>query len=192
VLRLNAGDVQLGPLLAAFGIEQVAGRLLAASVDVHGRGMTPRQIAATLDGAAHLRVVDGSIGLPGLSHISMDLLETAGFVLGGSGDAAPTPVTCAFGDFPVRQGVVHAERLTVVTPRVIIAGEGTVRLDDGTMRLTLVPRPLDEAFLRVVVPVVISGDVLSPEVTKHPELRAGMRPETVADICRGDPGPGRR
>ncbi len=86
--------------------------------------------------------------------------------------------------------MVHAERLVVVTPRVAITGEGTVRLGDGTLRLTLVPRPLDEALLRVVVPVVISGALASPKVEPHPELRLGVRPEAPADICAE--GTGRR
>jgi hypothetical protein len=46
-----------------------------------------------------------------------------------------------------------------------------------------VPRPLDEALLRVVVPVVISGALASPEVEPHPELRLGMRSEAPADVC---------
>jgi hypothetical protein len=104
------------------------------------------------------------------------------------GDAGATPVVCAIGDLPVRAGVVHAERLVVVTPRVAITGEGAVRLGDGTLRLTLVPRPLDEALLRVVVPVVVSGDLASPEVAPHPELRVGSRPEPAADVCAGEAG----
>lgn len=189
-LRVDGSGVQLGPLLAPLGIDQVTGRLRSASVDLRGQGTTTRELAAGLDGAAHLRIVDGSIALPDLSHVSMGLVETLGYVLGGggSGDAAATPVACAIGDFPVRQGVVHAERLTILTPRVVIAGEGTVRLNEATVRLTLVPRPLDEAFLRVVVPVVISGKLASPEVTTHPELRAGLRPDTMTDICRDELG----
>ena len=59
-----------------------------------------------------------------------------------------------------------------------------MHLDEAAVRLTLVPKPLDEAMFRVVVPVLISGALLSPETTTHPELRAGMRSESAADICR--------
>ena len=184
-LRMSASNMQIGPLLAAVGIDRVSGTLASASVDLRGRGATPREVAAALDGGVRLRMVDGSIDAPGLSHVSMGLFETLGFVLGsGGGNAAPTPVTCAVGDFPVRRGVVHAERLVVVTPSLVIAGEGTARLDEATVRLTLVPKPIDEAFLRVLTPVVISGSLFSPEVATHPELRAGVRPEPADGICR--------
>jgi hypothetical protein len=188
-LRMDAGGMRLVPLLAAFGVDQVAGQLAAAAVDLRGRGATPREIAAGLDGAARFRIVDGSIDVPDLSRISMGLLETFGYVLGGGGSGggdAPTPVACAVGDLPVREGVVHAKQLVAVTPRVVIAGKGTVRLAEGTMRLTLVPKPVEEALFRILVPVVISGELASPEVTRHPELRAGLRPERAADICEGD------
>ena len=81
------------------------------------------------------------------------------------------------------RGVVHAERLVMVTPRVAITAEGTIRLGDGTLRLTLTPSPLDEALLRVVVPVVLSGDLASPEVAPQPELRVGARAGPPDDVC---------
>ena len=86
------------------------------------------------------------------------------------------------------RGVVHAERLVMVTPRVAITAEGTIRLGDGTLRLTLTPHPLDEALLRVVVPVVVSGDLASPEVSPSPELRIGERAGTPAGICTEEAG----
>ena len=182
-LRLEANNLRLGPLLAAFGVGEVTGTARTASVDLRGQGTTLRQIAAGLDGVARFRVVDGSVRVPGLAHLSMGLLETFGAVLGVGGDAGATPVACAVGDLPVRDGVVHAERLVVVTPRVVITAEGTIRLGDGTLRLTLTPSPLDEALLRVVVPVVLSGDLASPEVAPQPELRVGARAGPPDDVC---------
>jgi AsmA family protein len=188
-LRLEAKGLRLGPLLAAFGIGETAtGTVRTASVDLSGRGTTLREIAAGLDGTARFRITDGSVRVPGLARLSMGLLETFGAVLGVGGDAGATPVACAVGDLPVRGGVVHAERLVVVTPRVAITGEGTVRLGDGTLRLTLTPHPLDEALLRVVVPVVVSGDLASPEVSPSPELRIGERAGTPAGICTEEAG----
>lgn len=184
-LRLEAvGGLRLGPLLAAFGGGgEVTGTVRTASVDLRGRGATLHEVAAGLGGAARFRVADGSVRVPGLAHLSMGLVETFGAVLGVGGNAGATPVACAIGDLPVRDGVVHAERLVMVTPRVAITGEGVVRLGKGTLRLTLVPRPLDEALLRVVVPVVLSGDLAALEVETHPELRVGARPEPAADVC---------
>ena len=183
-LRLEANGLRLGPLMAAFGIGEVTGTARTASIDLRGRGRTPREIAAGLDGAAGFRIADGSLRVPGLARLSMGLVETFGAVLGVGGDAGATPVACAIGDLPVRGGVVHAERLVVVTPRVAITGEGTVRLGEGTLHLTLTPRPLDEALLRVVVPVVVSGDLASPEVAPEPEFRVGAaRAGAPADVC---------
>lgn len=189
-LRLEAvGGLRLGPLLAAFGGGgEVTGTVRTASVDLRGRGATLHEVAAGLGGAARFRAADGSVRVPGLAHLSMGLVETFGAVLGVGGNAGATPVACAIGDLPVRDGVVHAERLVMVTPRVAITGEGVVRLGKGTLRLTLVPRPLDEALLRVVVPVVLSGDLASPEVETHPELRVGARPEPAADVCAEEAG----
>jgi uncharacterized protein involved in outer membrane biogenesis len=123
-LRLEAKGLRLGPLLAAFGIGETAtGTVRTASVDLSGRGTTLREIAAGLDGTARFRITDGSVRVPGLARLSMGLLETFGAVLGVGGDAGATPVACAVGDLPVRGGVVHAERLVVVTPRVAITGK---------------------------------------------------------------------
>ena len=190
-LRLEADGLRFGPLLAAVGAGEVAaGTARTASVDLSGRGATLREVAAGLDGAARFRIADGSVRVPGLARLSMGLFETFGAVLGIGGDAGATPVACAIGDLPVRGGVVHAERLVMVTPRVAITGEGTIMLGDGTLRLTLTPAPLDEALLRVVVPVVISGDWASPEVETHPELRVGARTDAPADVCAEEAGRG--
>lgn len=74
----------------------------------------------------------------------------------------------------------------VVIPQVIIVGEGTVRLGDGTLNLTLTPRPLDPALLRVVVPVVVGGTLTSPEVSKDPDLHVGGQAAGVPDLCNGE------
>ena len=100
------------------------------------------EVAAGLDGVARFRVADGSVRVPGLARLSMGLVETFGAVLGVGGDAGATPVACAVGDLPVRRGVVLAERLVVVTPRVAVTAEGTLRLGDGALRLTLTPTRL--------------------------------------------------
>ncbi|GAA0566262.1 AsmA family protein [Craurococcus roseus] len=189
-LRLEADGLRLGPLLAAFGAGEVAsGTARTASADLSGRGTTLREVVAGLDGVARFRVADGTVRVPGLAQLSMGLVETFGAVLGVGGDAGATPVACAIGDLPVRDGVVHTERLVMVTQRVAITAEGTIRLGDGTLRLTLTPSPLDEALLRVVVPVVLSGDLASPEVETHPELRVGAaRTGVPADVCAEEAG----
>ena len=187
-LRLATEGLRLGPLMSAFGVGEVTGTVRTASVDLRGRGATLREVAAGLDGAARFRIADGSVRVPGLANLSMGLVETLGAVFGVGGDAGATPVVCAAGDLPVRGGVVRTERLVLVTPRVAITVEGAIRLGDGTLRLTLVPRPLDEALLRVVVPVVVSGALASPDVEPHPELRLGLRPEPAADVCAEDAG----
>ncbi len=188
-LRLGADGLRLGPLMAAFGIGgEVTGTVRTASVDFRGHGTTPREIAAGLDGAARFRIAEGSVRVPGLAQLSMGLVETFGAVLGVGGDAGATPLACAIGDLSVRSGVVHVERLVVVTPRVAITGEGAIQLGEGTVRLTLTPSPLDEALLRVVVPVVISGGLASPEVATHPEFRVGARAGVPADVCAEEAG----
>ena len=184
-LRMDANDLQLGPLLAAFGIDEITGTLKSATVDLRGRGATLHEVVAGLDGAVSFRIAEGNLDLPGLSHLSMGLMEGLGVVLGGSGGGAATPVACAVGDLSVRQGVARVERLAILIPQVLVTGEGSVRLSESTIRLTLIPRPLDDALFRVVVPVVISGKLAAPEVTKHPELRVGARPETAPDACGG-------
>ncbi|MBD0270992.1 MAG: AsmA family protein [Acetobacteraceae bacterium] len=190
-LRLEANGLRLGPLLSAFGFGEVAsGTARTASIDLNGRGATLREVAAGLDGTARFRISDGSVRVPGLAQLSMGLFETFGAALGIGGDAGATPVACAIGHLPVRTGVVHAERLVMVTPRVAITGEGAVMLGEGTLRLTLTPTPLDEALLQVVVPVVISGDWTSPDVETHPELRVGARTQAPTDVCAEESGRG--
>ena len=86
-LRLEADGLRLGPLLAALGVGEVTGTARTASVDLRGQGTTLREIAAGLDGVARFRVVDGSVRVPGLAHLSMGLMETFGAVLGVGDDA---------------------------------------------------------------------------------------------------------
>lgn len=181
-LRADADDLQLGRLMAMFGIGELTGRLATASVDLRSQGMMLREVAEALDGELRFRVAEGSIGLPSLSHMSMGLVEALGVAMGGHGGGS-TPLTCAIGNVPVRGGVAHVERLLLVIPNIVIVGEGTVRLGDATLNLTLTPRPRDEALLRVVVPVVVSGDLTSPQVSKNPDLRVGSRSAVVSDPC---------
>jgi hypothetical protein len=181
--RAEANGLQIRPLLAMLGMDEISGTLTPAFVDLRGQGATWREVAAGLDGSVRFRVADESIGLVSLSHTSMGLVETLGVALSGAGGGGATPMTCALGDISVRQGIAHAERLVVVIPQMVIYGEGTVQLSEGMVHLTPIPKPLDGALLRVVVPVVISGDLTSPEVTKAPGMRVGTQSATVPDAC---------
>lgn len=182
VLRAEANGMQLAPLLAMFGTDALTARLETASVDLRGEGMTLREVAAGLNGTSRFRLEDGRVGVASLAHMSMGLVETLGVALSNSRNGS-TPLTCAIGNFAVRNGVAHAERLIMVIPQIVIVGEGSVRLDDATLNLTLTPKPIDEALLRVIVPVVISGPLAEPEVSKQPELRIGARSAIPPDPC---------
>ena len=187
VLRAEANDLRLESLLAMLGTHQLTGRVATAFVDLRGQGTTLREVAAGLDGALRFQVSEGSIGLGSLSHMSMGLVEALGVALGGQGGGSgSTPLTCAIGDLQLRQGVGRIERLVLVTPQLVIVGEGEVRLANATVHLALTPRPLDEALFRVVVPVVVSGTLTSPEVTKNPDLRVGSQSADVPDPCGRD------
>ncbi|MDJ0387234.1 AsmA family protein [Roseomonas sp. E05] len=182
-LRLEASGLSLAPVLAPLGIEWLTGSFATASLDLRSQGATRPEILAGLGGRANFRVSEGSLDLSGLPHISMDLVETLGFLLGSGGGSGPTPVVCAVADLPIRHGVVQVEQLVVQIPQVVIVGEGTVQLAQSRLNLTLTPNPLQDALLRVLVPVVVSGDLASPGVTRHPELSLQTKAAAQAKAC---------
>jgi hypothetical protein len=101
----------------------------------------------------------------------LDIEESLKFLLTGD---KRIPIRCAFGDFAVQDGVMHANALAFDTTDTIIVGNGEVSLRDETLDLTLRPRPKDRSLFALRSPLLVDGTFKAPHF--RPDLkRVGLR-----------------
>src|SRR3546814_19135482 len=59
--------------------------------------------------------------------------------------------------------------------RVLVGGEGTVRLADQRLDLRLVPQPKDPSLISLATPILLKGTLADPKVSPAPvEVAKGL------------------
>ena len=95
------------------------------------------------------------------------------------------PIRCAFGDFEVKDGVMHSRALAFDTTDTLVVGEGDISLRDETFDLRLRPRPKDRSLFVFRAPLLVGGTFKDPSF--RPDMkRVGLRAAialTLANIA---------
>jgi hypothetical protein len=136
-----------------------------------GTGNSVAKMLGSADGSLAMGMGRGEISNLVMELAGLDIEESLKFLLTGD---KRIPIRCAFGDFAVQDGVMHANALAFDTTDTIIVGNGEVSLRDETLDLTLRPRPKDRSLFALRSPLLVDGTFKAPHF--RPDLkRVGLR-----------------
>lgn len=136
--------------------------MLEARAKLHGVGNSVHRAASTANGAMTLVVPSGKLRKSFAELTGIDALNGLGLLL--TNDKSDTGLRCAVAHFNAHDGVLQAERITVDTDDVAIAGEGNVDLSTETLNMSLVGRPKEIRIGRIRAPLLVTGSLAHPDV----------------------------
>jgi uncharacterized protein involved in outer membrane biogenesis len=152
--------------LAQDAIGRVSGNLALA-----GSGNSIAAMLGSSNGDVAVGMGRGQVSNLLMELAGIDVAESLKFLVKGD---RKIPVRCAFGDFDVRNGVMHTQSMAFDTTDTIIVGDGDINLRDETLRIKLRPRPKDRSLFSLRAPLWIDGSFRDPDI--HPDYgRIGLR-----------------
>lgn len=175
---VQAEGLAAGPLLAALLHQEAGAGTLDLDIALRGQGVSPRALAATLDGHAGVALVDGEFDLGGITAALGDALPK-GLPMSPGGRSQ---VRCLALRVDVAAGQAVLRTLLLDSVRLHLMGSGTANLADETLDLHLRPQ-VRLGVGGVSVPVRVSGPVRTPRTqaeiaggTGRPGLLIGAPP----------------
>ena len=133
--------------------------LLQGHLDLGGRGLSLRDLAAKADGTVTITLPQGTM--------RASLAELAGLDFRGLGltltkNKEDTPIRCGVASFKVHDGTLTAQTLLIDTDPVLITGSGTIQLDSEALDLELQGHPKQLRVLRLSAPLAVQGTLRHP------------------------------
>lgn len=147
-------------------------------VDVTGKGMSMREIAASFDGDVTLVAQNGIIDNGMLMILSSGLIGVLSPLFGGSEE---TQLSCAIGRFDLEKGLATASELFLDGPSFKLDGGGTIDFNDESLNLAFDPTSREIALVKMEVPFVVEGTLREP--TAMPKAVGAVR--VVGGIVEG-------
>ncbi|HXP66477.1 MAG TPA: AsmA family protein [Steroidobacteraceae bacterium] len=134
---------------------------LTIRANLKGQGRSMHEVASSAEGTL-------SAVLPG-GLVRDSLAELTGIDFRGLGllltkNKREVPVRCGVANFVAAGGTLTAKDLVLDTEPVLIAGEGSVRLDTETVDLILRGYPKEMRILQLRAPIEIHGTLKNPSV----------------------------
>ncbi len=157
-LTLNAPSVPLQTVLELAGLPSLASGEAMVNADLHARGATLDQLAASLDGHALVHADNAEID----SALFASVLRAAHLPLPPAVLGPRIRVRCLGLGFDAQRGVLALAPMVADAELVRIEGAGTIDLGGQTLALRL--RPLLRAGPGLVVPVRVDGSLRAPHV----------------------------
>lgn len=158
---LDGKQIDVGGLLAELSGEDLLVGRGDLAVAVHGKGDSPHDVAASLDGRASLVIGRGVIKSRYADLIGDDLLREAFAWAQGKHDAN---LHCAVADFAIHDGTATVRDMLMDTDAVTMKGEGTVDLGAERLDLVLTPKPKEMSLVNLATPIDVDGSLRHPNV----------------------------
>ena len=158
-LQAAADALDVGRLLAGFGVTQLIDGRGDLRLQLRGRGQSPQAWRAGSEGWVRFLMNNGRMRTQLVDQLAGGLRQLLGALAGGgTGDGAA--IRCAALNVPVAKGVAHPD-LVLDTDFTTLVAHGTVDL--GRDRLDLVLSPQAKSLdLNLAVPVTVRGPIAEP------------------------------
>ncbi|MDC7683512.1 AsmA family protein [Asticcacaulis sp. BYS171W] len=143
------------------GTKPLEGRL-NARVRATGGGNSVHKAAANADGQVAV-VMSGGKVRQSLAEL-LGVNATKGLFQLLSKDPKETDVRCAIATFNVQNGVMRAEHIVFDTGVVLVNGQGSINLNDESLKLVFKGKPKKFRLIRINAPIVIGGHLSKPTV----------------------------
>ncbi len=184
---MTVKDVALGPLLKQFAdSDQLAGSV-NMNTNLHGQGLLPAAIKASLTGNGQLKMLNGKVKGFDIANALRNITS-----LGQQKGPQYTDFAQLEASFTAKQGVLTNNDLFMASPLFRLTGKGSVNLPASTMDYHMRPKLVatlvgqgDQAGGRkgVTIPLHIKGPFDAPSIT--PELDAQSVVGGVQDALKG-------
>lgn len=160
-LRMTADDVEIGLALANVGWEVPVDGSLNLNVDLFGRGQSPAELAADLNGLIEVGMEHMMVPRRSIDLLAVDLL---GWTLNSAfARGQQTRLDCGIVRLDLVAGQLSSDVFFFDGPELTLTGEGSVQLREETLDLSLYPRRKGR-LLSNVTPVNISGRLSQPSI----------------------------
>lgn len=156
-------NVTLGKLLNELASDNsITGGRITSTLELAGRGDTLRQIFTGSDGRFDLLIEEAQYVSP-----EKGIQQASRFfdILRGGNKSGPVDLRCGIADFIIENGIAESSVIAVKSDAAIINGDGSVNLNDETLRIALNARSSVIGFADVIPPLVIAGRWHDPTVT---------------------------
>ncbi len=131
-------------------------------VDVHGRGRSPAEIMAGLQGTSRWIIGKGRADLKDIDTLVGGLSTALGSLF--NDDSRSARLNCSVGDFEIKRGIASSRLLLADSENSTLYGAGKINLRSERLQLVLKPEP-KSVTLNVAVPVEVGGSLTSPTFT---------------------------
>ncbi len=169
--KVSVRRLNLSKLFPDVKLTKDAVGLIGGDMAIAGTGNSIAAMLGSADGDIALGMGRGQISNLLMELAGIDIAEALKFLLTKD---KKVPIRCAFGDFAVKDGMMHSRALAFDTEDTIIVGNGDINLKNETLDLELRPRPKDRSILALRSPLVVGGTFKDPSF--HPDFkRLGLR-----------------
>jgi uncharacterized protein involved in outer membrane biogenesis len=180
--RIDIQGLALGQLTRAYAGTEDISTSLDNSLDLEGRGDSPRAIAASLDGNSEIVGGEGVITNRILAIVATGLDQILGPLFGNQSE---TRLNCLVSRFRFEDGVAISQAQLVDSSTFSLAGTGTVDLRDERLDLKFDTRTREAALVSLAVPFVVTGTLADPQPAPD-ALGAAMK---AAEFLEGGSNP---
>ncbi|MDR6839897.1 uncharacterized protein involved in outer membrane biogenesis [Pseudoxanthomonas sacheonensis] len=169
--KVSVRRLDLSKLFPDVKLTKDAVGLIGGDMAIAGTGNSIAAMLGSADGDVALGMGRGQISNLLMELAGIDIAESLKFLLTKD---KKVPIRCAFGDFAVKDGMMHSRALAFDTEDTLIVGDGDINLKNETLDLELRPRPKDRSILALRSPLVVGGTFKDPSF--HPDFkRLGLR-----------------
>jgi hypothetical protein len=136
---------------------------LDVQISLTSSGESEHELAANLEGDMYAAIRNGKITQSKLRLLFVDIIGWAT----ESEKRRYDNVNCGIADYRVSQGVVSTNAFFLDTPRISIAGEGTIDMGQEQINYIFIPKKKSRLIVKSE-PVHIRGALNDPEITAIP------------------------
>jgi hypothetical protein len=175
-LEIEAHNVHLGDFLAQVDVDVPPDGELDMDLDLKAAGLSPRELASSLEGDWNLALARGRIRTRLLDLAAVDF---GSWLFSESARKGYSDLNCLIARFDIHDGVAKSHKLLLDTPNVLSLGEGIIDLRKETIDIRAEPHPKKKHLIELTTPFSIEGPLASPSV----EVSAtGTTVRTVGEI----------
>jgi uncharacterized protein involved in outer membrane biogenesis len=168
-LQVTADDVKLGPMMAQVQNDVPINGYTNLDMDVAASGLSPHDLAASLDGKVHLGFENVRVPKKYIQFLSVDLL---GWAVSRTFEKNKyADLNCVVATFEASDGKVKSTVLIADGPDLSLGGRIDLNLARETMKIVLLPKQKHRLFSSIS-PVTIKGPMRAPRVEAIPSKAA--------------------
>ena len=138
-LSLNIADLPLDQFKGRSGVPPFIGSL-GVRASLSGRGKSFHELAGAVNGNITAVLPHGSMRTSIADVASLNFIDALGALLKSR---EQTSVRCGVASFDAHDGQLTVRTFAIDTAKVLITGSGEVRMDSGSLDLTLLGQPKD-------------------------------------------------